>query len=161
MSSCNLSKALPIFILVLAMAQSHSPFSVATSFGFDYGWISSHWWLSFHYILPFIPAAVRKGYKRSVTCSILTCDIAYSRGQLLYVYRRDVMTQCRTRISRENLPVPLKLENFITRLLLRIELESSKAIVLNNGWLCTCSKIDFASFWTKKDMGCSFKYKCI
>ncbi len=30
-----------------------------------------------------------------------------------FVYRRDVMTQCHDRISRENLPIPLKLENII------------------------------------------------
>ncbi len=53
-----------------------------------------------------ILAAVRKGYKRS---RILTCD------SLLPVYRRDVMTQCHARISHENLPVPLKLENIIIR----------------------------------------------
>ncbi len=60
-----------------------------------------------------IPAAVRKGYKRSFTCRILTCDIAYLPGQLLYVYRRDVMTQQHARISGKNLPVSLKLENII------------------------------------------------
>ncbi len=36
-------------------------------------------------------------------------------GQLLYVYRRGVMTQQNTWISSENLPVPLKLENIIIR----------------------------------------------
>ncbi len=30
-----------------------------------------------------------------------------------YVYRRDVMTQWNAQISRENLPVPLKLEKII------------------------------------------------
>ncbi len=59
-----------------------------------------------------ILAAVRKDYKRSATCRILTCNSLVA-GQLLYVYRRDVMTQQHARISRENLPVPLKLENII------------------------------------------------
>ncbi len=36
-------------------------------------------------------------------------------GQLLYVYRRDVMTQCHAELSREKLPVPLKLENINIR----------------------------------------------
>ncbi len=60
-----------------------------------------------------ILAAVRKGYKRSSTWRILKCDIAYTSRENFFVYRRDVMTQCHARISRENLPVPLKLENII------------------------------------------------
>ncbi len=39
--------------------------------------------------------------------------IVYQPGKLLYVYRRDVMTLRHDRISRQNLPVPLKLENII------------------------------------------------
>ncbi len=34
-------------------------------------------------------------------------------GTTSYVYGRDVMMQCHARISRENLPAPLKLENII------------------------------------------------
>ncbi len=56
-----------------------------------------------------IPAAVRKEYKRCITCRILTCV-----EQLLYVYRRDVMTQGHARISR-NQPGPLTLENIVIR----------------------------------------------
>ncbi len=61
------------------------------------------------------------------------------------------MTQFHARISHENLPVPLKLENIIISLPLWIGL--SKVIVLNTGWLCTFSNIDFGSFLTKKCYG--------
>ncbi len=43
-------------------------------------------------------------------------QIDRTAGQLIYVYTRDVMTQCHARISRENLPVTLKLENIIISL---------------------------------------------
>ncbi len=54
-------------------------------------------------------AAVRKVCKRSAICMILTWDIVYQPGQLLYVYRQDVMMQCHAQISRKNLPITLKL----------------------------------------------------
>ncbi len=58
-----------------------------------------------------ILATVRKGYKRTAACKILKWDGLLAGKN--YVYRREVMTQCHARISHENLPVPLKLENII------------------------------------------------
>ncbi len=56
-----------------------------------------------------IPAAVRKGYEQSATCRILTCDSLAAGTTSLFTD----MTQQHARISCENLPVPLKLENLI------------------------------------------------
>ncbi len=56
------------------------------------------------------------------------------------------MMQCHARISHENLPVSLKLENIIISLPLWIGF-------LNTGWLGTCSNIDFRSFLTQKSYG--------
>ncbi len=61
-------------------------------------------------IIVIILTAVRKGYKQSATCSILPCDSLLVRTTS---FRRDVMTQCHARISRENQPVALKLKNII------------------------------------------------
>ncbi len=58
-----------------------------------------------------ILAAVRKAINEPPPAS--SHERAYKPGQLLYVYRRDVMTRQHARISHENLPVPLKLENII------------------------------------------------
>ncbi len=55
-----------------------------------------------------ILAAVRKGYKRSTTCSICMCVSLLARTTSLCL-----QTWRNVRISRKNLPVQLKLENII------------------------------------------------
>ncbi len=84
-----------------------------------------------------------------------THAIALYRGHLLYVYRCDVMMRQHARIYHKFLQYHSNYKKLLQAY--RCESCQGKENILNTDWLCTCSKMYFVYFFTKKVTDCSFK----
>ncbi len=95
-----------------------------------------------------ILAAVRKGYKRSATCRILTCDSLLAGTTLC------LQTWCNDAVPCSNFPWKPTRTTQIRKHYYKLTIVNrAKVTILNTGWLQTCSNIDFRSVLTKTSYG--------